>query len=368
MKLKSKIENIFPFITKYVVEDDEKYKQRNLYKALVEAYESDKIIIDTYRETVTLKRRRDDDANKDEEPFAGPDRGSKRRREGKEPESVSAPTETATRSASRSTQGSRSRQALASESALAEEPMQTTSQMEEPSCLEFDTGAEDQPIVQSSQHPEWFSQQHKPPSSDRDWNKTVPAVHESIQPRIIVVTELKIVECHSYKHLDWIMVRKDDDKIYKFKEDDFKRLRIQEIEDMLLLLVQGKLTNMIVKNALPLTSLFECLQRSIMIQRRMEDLQLGVKSYQKKLNQTKPDSYQFDLKRKEAYTAYSNPRGFIYQIKDKRNRLMRIDELHKFSDRTLTDVRTALDDRLKGIQMQYLPQLIWRKSDKDRTV
>nr|GFC21406.1 hypothetical protein [Tanacetum cinerariifolium] len=55
---------------------------------------------------VTLKRRRDDDADRDEEPTAGSDRGPKRRREGKEPESASAPTETATRSAGRSTQGS----------------------------------------------------------------------------------------------------------------------------------------------------------------------------------------------------------------------------------------------------------------------
>nr|GEZ98688.1 hypothetical protein [Tanacetum cinerariifolium] len=46
--------------------------------------------------------------------------------------------------------------------------------------------------------------------------------------------------------------------------------------------------------------------------------------------------------------------------------LMRIDELHKFNDGTLTDVRTALDDRLKGILMKYLTQSIWRKSDKDR--
>nr|GFC46004.1 hypothetical protein [Tanacetum cinerariifolium] len=35
-------------------------------------------------------------------------------------------------------------------------------------------------------------------------------------------------------------------------------------------------------------------------------------------------------------------------------------------DGTLTDVHTALDDRLKGIQMRYLPQTIWRKSEKDR--
>nr|GEV55619.1 hypothetical protein [Tanacetum cinerariifolium] len=405
-------------------------EQRNLYKALVKAYESDKIILDTYGETVTLKRRRDDDVDKDEEPFTGPDRGSKRRREGKEPD----------------------------ESALAEEPMQTTFQMEEPLHPEFDTVAEDQPIVKSSQHPKWFSQQQKPPTPDSDWNKTFPAVQGSIQPwiselakqtdsrfsfnelmdtpldfsnflinrlkvnpegqqyphnllkplplipnnrgrrvipfehfinndleylrggasshkyttsitktkasyyghikwiedlgrkrqqfygfavnresardvysklRIIAVTELKIVEWHNYKHLDWITVRRDDEKLYKFKEGDFKRLRIQDIEDM-----------------------------------RVEDLQLGVESYQNKLNLTKPVMYRSDLKRKEAYTAYSNPRGFIYQNKDKKNRLMRVDELH--SDGSLTDVRTALDDRLKGIRMKYLPQSIWRKSDKDK--
>nr|GEX48081.1 hypothetical protein [Tanacetum cinerariifolium] len=111
-------------------------EQRNLYKALVEAYESDKIILDTYRETVTLKRRRNDDADKDEEPSAGPDRGSKKRKEGKEPESASAPTETATRSA----------------------------------------GRWKSPHIQSLIQ--------KPPTPDRDWNKTLPAVHESIQPWI----------------------------------------------------------------------------------------------------------------------------------------------------------------------------------------
>nr|GFC56615.1 hypothetical protein [Tanacetum cinerariifolium] len=72
-------------------------EQRNLYKALVEACEFNKIILDTYGDTVTLKRRCDDDADKDEEPSAGSDRGSKRRRKGKEPESTSAPKQKATR-------------------------------------------------------------------------------------------------------------------------------------------------------------------------------------------------------------------------------------------------------------------------------
>nr|GFB52988.1 hypothetical protein [Tanacetum cinerariifolium] len=184
--------------------------------------------------------------------------------------------------------------------------------------------------------------------------------------RIIDVTELKIVEWHNYKLLDWITVRRDNDKLYEFKEGDFKRLRIQDIEDMLLLLVQGKLTNLTVEKGFAFNISLRMFTRSIIIQRRMEDLQLCVESYQKKLNLTKPDTYRFDLKRKEAYTAYSNLRGFIYQNKDKQNRLMRIDELHKFSDGTLNDVRTALDDRLKGIRMKYLPQNIWRKSDKER--
>ncbi|GJU43128.1 hypothetical protein Tco_1200394 [Tanacetum coccineum] len=103
---------------------------------------------------------------------------------------------------------------------------------------------------------------------------------------------------------------------------------------------------------------------AVVIQRRVEDLQLGVESYQKKLNLTKPDTYRSNLRRQDAYTPYSDPRGFIYENKDKKNRLMRIDELHKFSDGTLDDVRTALNDRLKGIRMEYLPQTFWSQRDK----
>nr|GEV82493.1 hypothetical protein [Tanacetum cinerariifolium] len=143
--------------------------------------------------------------------------------------------------------------------------------------------------------------------------------------RIIAVTELKIVEWHDYKHLDWISVRHDDDKIYKFKEGDFKRLRLQDIEDILLLLVQGKLSNLTVKERFAFNVSLRMFTRSIVIKRRVEDLQLRVESYQKRLNLTKPDT-----------------------------------------DGTLNDVRNALDDRLKGIRMQYLPTTIWRKGDKDR--
>ncbi|GKB98317.1 hypothetical protein Tco_0984454 [Tanacetum coccineum] len=186
----------------------------------------------------------------------------------------------------------------------------------------------------------------------------VPVIYDKYASRyrIIAVTKLQIIEWHNYKHLDWITVRRNDDKLYTFKEGDFKRLLLQDIEHMLLLLVQGKLTNLIIKERLALNVSLRMFTRSIVIQRRVKDHLLGVESYQKKINLTRPDTYKSDLKRLQTYSAYPNPRGFIYQNKEKKNILMRIDELHKFSDGTLNDVRTALDDILKRIRMQYLPK------------
>nr|GEZ28616.1 hypothetical protein [Tanacetum cinerariifolium] len=60
-------------------------QQKTLYKALIDTYEPDKVILDTYGDTVTIKRHRDN-KDDDEEPFAGSNRGSKRRRAGKEHE------------------------------------------------------------------------------------------------------------------------------------------------------------------------------------------------------------------------------------------------------------------------------------------
>ncbi|GJW86036.1 hypothetical protein Tco_0159181 [Tanacetum coccineum] len=45
-------------------------EQKNLYKALVNTYKSDKLILDTYRDTVLFKRCRDDE-DKDKKPSAG---------------------------------------------------------------------------------------------------------------------------------------------------------------------------------------------------------------------------------------------------------------------------------------------------------
>nr|GFC17260.1 hypothetical protein [Tanacetum cinerariifolium] len=79
-------------------------------------------------------------------------------------------------------------------------------------------------------------------------------------------------------------------------------VRLQDIKDMLLLLVQGKLYNLTVVERLAFNVSLRMFTRSIVIK----------------------------------------------------------------SDGTLNDVRNVLDDRLKGILMQYLPTTIWRRGDKDK--
>nr|GEW29562.1 hypothetical protein [Tanacetum cinerariifolium] len=126
-----------------------------LKKILIETMESNKSIHRSDEQRILYKALRRDDTDKDEEPSTGSDRGSKRRREGKEPESTSDPKEKASKTTCKSTEGSKSHQKSTSESAPAEEPMQTTQDLEEPSHQEFETcAADDQATAEASQHPE----------------------------------------------------------------------------------------------------------------------------------------------------------------------------------------------------------------------
>ncbi|GJV54119.1 hypothetical protein Tco_1449860 [Tanacetum coccineum] len=118
-------------------------------------------------------------------------------------------------------------------------------------------------------------------------------------------------------------------------EGDFPRLRINDIEDMLILIVQNRLTNLLGNDVSIFAIALGMFTRSMVIQKRVEDLQLGVESYQKKINVTKPETTRPSLRKKDPYTPYQDPQGFIYVDTQGRNRLMR-DELYKFSDDTLT--------------------------------
>ncbi|GJX62907.1 hypothetical protein Tco_0295807 [Tanacetum coccineum] len=134
---------------------------------------------------------------------------------------------------------------------------------------------------------------------------------------------------HGYKYLEEIVVRRADNVLYRFKEGD-------DVADFVITL--------------------RMFTRSLVIQKRVEDLQLRVNSYQKNINVTKPDTTRPDLRKRHPYTPYKDPQGLIYVDDYKRDRLMCSNELYKFSDGTLTRLLSSLKDITKNINMEYLPK------------
>ncbi|GJV47009.1 hypothetical protein Tco_1437221 [Tanacetum coccineum] len=165
--------------------------------------------------------------------------------------------------------------------------------------------------------------------------------------RILVVTHVKVMRKHRYGYLEEIVVRRADNVLYRFKEGDFLQLRINDIEDMLLLVVQNRLINLSGDDVADFAIALRMFTRSL-------------------INVTKPDTTRPDLRKKHSCTPYKDPQGFICVDDFKRNRLMRSDELYKFSDGTLTRLLSLLEDITKNIGMKYLPKRRWSTLEKKR--
>nr|GFB47072.1 hypothetical protein [Tanacetum cinerariifolium] len=149
---------------------------------------------------------------------------------------------------------------------------------------------------------------------------------------IPAVTRVDVMKKHGYGYLREIEVRRADNVLYIFKEGDFSRLRINDIEDRLIL-----------------SEIFN-----------------SMLSYQKKINVTKPDTVRPNLQKRHSYTLYQDSQGFIYVDNIERNRLMHSDKLYKFSDDTLTRLLTSLEDIAKNIYMEYLPKRRWSSLENKR--
>ncbi|GKB07459.1 hypothetical protein Tco_0835743 [Tanacetum coccineum] len=120
---------------------DRSHVHKNLYRALLKAYNSDKDLLSSYDEVVTLKRRRDDQ-EKDEEPSTRLNRGSKRQRLGKEESSKEA-TQKKSKSTSSSKGTTRSSPKSLGKSIQEEEHDLRADDLEEPFHQEFDIGNDD---------------------------------------------------------------------------------------------------------------------------------------------------------------------------------------------------------------------------------
>ncbi|GKE09728.1 copia protein [Tanacetum coccineum] len=141
-------------------------------------------------------------------------------------------------------------------------------------------------------------------------------------------------------------MRRADQQLYEFKEGDFVNLHLNDIEDMLLLVVQHKLFHLNGEVIVDLPVTLRMFTRSLIIKKRVEDVQLGVESYQKKLNITKPQKDFLGIFAKELYTPSFDPPGVVYAFSSNQKRLMRADELYKFSDGTLKKICDTLHYKL----------------------
>nr|GEY79641.1 hypothetical protein [Tanacetum cinerariifolium] len=73
-------------------------------------------------------------------------------------------------------------------------------------------------------------------------------------------------------NLEDIVVRREDQQLYKFKEGDFLRLNLRDIEDLLLILVQKKLFNLEKDVIYDLNVALQMFTRHVVILKRVEDL------------------------------------------------------------------------------------------------
>ncbi|GJW16521.1 hypothetical protein Tco_0023957 [Tanacetum coccineum] len=135
----------------------------------------------------------------------------------------------------------------------------------------------------------------------------------------------------------------------------------------ILCICQKKLSNLDVDDRYDLGVALRMFTRRIVILNRVQDLQLGVESYQKKLNITRPETTRSNISKLTPYTTYKSPQGIIYQDKYKRNKLMRSDELYKFCDGTLSSVRCVLHDIASNLEMDYLPKRHWSNLEIKRS-
>ncbi|GKB27616.1 hypothetical protein Tco_0867017, partial [Tanacetum coccineum] len=188
---------------------------------------------------------------------------------------------------------------------------------------------------------------------------------------VLGVKSVSVKKLHGYGHLEEIMVKRSDQQLYKFKEGDFVDLHLNDIEDMLLLAVQHKLSHLDGNVIVDFIVALRMFTRSLILKRHVEDLQLGVESYQKKLNITKPQKTFLEIKFKEPYTPSYDPPGIVYEDLEKQKRVLRADELYKFSDGTLKSVRDEIHHRVLNFHLDYnkeMPKRKWTDVNRKRSV
>nr|GEW48579.1 hypothetical protein [Tanacetum cinerariifolium] len=243
-QVQAQVSKIMPKIKKYVTESlgaevlvRSTNQPHTSYAVAASLSESKlkKILIEKMKENQSVNGEGRDDQDKNKDPT---------HKESKSTSSSKEPTHKESKSTSSSKDASRSQPKSSGKSAHAEEHGQKVDDLEDQSHQEFNMGNS------GSSSKKYTTSITKTKAADYGQVKWIEDKRfygyasnmESsydlyFRHMISGVTSLKIMKWFGHSHLKEIIVRRQDAKLYKFKEGDFKRLRRQDTEDMLLLLV-----------------------------------------------------------------------------------------------------------------------------------
>ncbi|GJZ76890.1 hypothetical protein Tco_0641562 [Tanacetum coccineum] len=183
---------------------------------------------------------------------------------------------------------------------------------------------------------------------------------EPRKPKEVVYSNSKIIQViktywelgHEHKFITEIVARRANECIVSITEPDYKNLNKNDIEDMYLLIMNGKVPDYAETGLLWSLSVFI---RSSVIWERVHDFQLGIESYQQKVNLTAPTiSFPGIEKHKMFSIIYEPVHGIIYKNSKKEKRAMRHLNIHKFCDATLNRVLKGLKSYNNDVKYGYI--------------
>ncbi|GJV66451.1 hypothetical protein Tco_1477279 [Tanacetum coccineum] len=183
---------------------------------------------------------------------------------------------------------------------------------------------------------------------------------EPRKPKEEIYSNSKIVQViktywelgHEHKFITEIVARRANDCIVSITEPDYKNLNKNDIDDIHLLIMNGKVPDYADTGLLWSLSVFI---RSSVIWERVHDFQLGIESYQQKVNLTAPTMTFPGIEDHEMFSIIYEPvHGIIYKNSKKEKRVMRHSEIHKFCDATLNRVLEGLKSYNNDVKYGYV--------------
>ncbi|GJX20649.1 hypothetical protein Tco_0223326 [Tanacetum coccineum] len=161
--------------------------------------------------------------------------------------------------------------------------------------------------------------------------------------RITEVIRITTDQLYGLDFIEQIIVMRENDKPNSFSEADFKYLNINDIEDLYYLCWNKKVNY----HGTKLMNSMITFIRSRVIWERVHEFQLGIESYQIKVNLNAPTLTFLGIEAHEPYSIVDKPTtGLIYLNSKDEKRVMFLVEIVKFCDATLERVLNEVKLRI----------------------